>query len=130
MAGQTIGHNIQQHGAVALFQGLAGAAVSVDHGQRVPAVDALGIELVLRDAAQAGEVAVSHGFALGLAAHAVGVVIEVVDDGKAALVAVLPQLVVLIHGGEGHGLIDRAAGRGAVTGVGNDNTRLLIALFI
>ena len=109
---------------------LAGAAVSVDHGKGIPAVDALGIELILGDAAQSCKVAIRHGLALGLAAHAVVVVVEVVDDGKSALVAVLPELVELIHSGEVHRLVNRAAGRGAVTGVGNNNTRLLIALFV
>ena len=43
---------------------------------------------------------------LGLAAHAVVVVVEL-DDGKAALIAVLPKIVVLIHGSKVHCLVNR-----------------------
>ena len=86
--------------------------------------------LILSDAAQSCKIAVGHGLALGLAAHAVVVVVEVIDDGKSALIAVLPKIIVLIHGGKVHGLVNRASCRGAVTGVGNNDAGLLVALLV
>ena len=69
--------------------------------------------------ADARQDVVAHGFAGGLATHAVEVVEEVEPDRRIALHTVLPQGAVLVHGGQHHGFPDGTAAHGRVTDVRN-----------
>ena len=67
---------------------------------------------------------IGHRLAHGLAAHAVEVIKDVEDDGQTALAAFLPEGLELVHGGEVHGLVNRAAAEGRIADVADDNPLL------
>ena len=131
MADETIGHDVKQDGAFVILDQLHLALVRVDDSQRVPAVDTLGVHLARGDAcAETGGHIVGHGFAHGLAAHAVEVIKDVEDDGQTALAAFLPEGLELVHGGEVHGLVNRAAAEGRIADVADDDALLVVVLLV
>ena len=131
MADETIGHDVEQDGAFVILDQLHLALVRVDDSQRVPAVDTLGVHLARGDAcAETGGHIVGHGFAHGLAAHAVEVIKDVEDDGQTALAAFFPEGLELVHGGEVHGLVDWAAAEGRIADVADDDALLIVVLLI
>src|SRR5699024_10731021 len=82
VAGEAVGDSIQQHGALAVVEQLHLALHGVNDRQGVVAVHALGVHLRGGNAgAHPGHHVVGHGLAAGLAAHAVGVVEDVEEDG-------------------------------------------------
>ena len=131
MADETIGHDVEQDGAFVILDQLHLALVRVDDSQRVPAVDTLGVHLARGDAcAETGGHIVGHGFAHGLAAHAVEVIKDVEDDGQTALAAFFPEGLELVHGGEVHGLVNRAAAEGRIADVADDDALLVVVLLV
>ena len=131
VADETIGHDVEQDGAFVILDQLHLALVRVDDSQRVPAVDTLGVHLARGDAcAETGGHIVGHGFAHGLAAHAVEVIKDVEDDGQTALAAFFPEGLELVHGGEVHGLVNRAAAEGRIADVADDDALLVVVLLV
>ena len=103
------------------------AANGVDDGERIVAVDALGVHLIGRQAgAQAGEDLEAHRLADRLAAHAVEVVDEVHDQRQAAAMDFVPQFLELIHRGEAEGFPRRAAAGRGVADVGDHDAAALV----
>ena len=127
MARIAVGDHIEQYRALALEQEILLAAHCFDHGQRVVAIHAFGVHLVNSKAnAQAREHVVAHGFAIGLAAHAVLVIENVEQHRQAALEAFLPELIELAHGSEIQRLEHRAATQGTVADVRHDDAALAV----
>ena len=127
MAGEAVGDGVHEDGAAALLEDLLLAGGRVRDGQRVDAVDALGVHgLGVEGRAHAGEDLITHGLAESLAAHAVEVVEEVEQDRRVAAVLLTPQGTELVHRRKVHGLPHGAAGQGSVTDVGDDNAGLAI----
>ena len=127
VAAEAVGHDVDQHRALALFGDLLLAAVALDHGQRIEAVHALGVHLVGVEArAHARREVVGHGLAAGLAAHAVLVVQDGEDDRQAALHVIAPQLGQLAHAGHVQGLKHGAAAQGTVADVGDGHALLAV----
>lgn len=111
MAAITVGQHVDQHGAVLfLLEDRFLAAVAVDYGQRIVAVDALGVHLGRVDAGtDTGREVEAHCLAASLSAHAVLVIHDVDDHRQAAFHVAFPELFELVHGGEGHAFPDRTA---------------------
>ena len=127
VAGETVGDGVHEDGAAPLLQDLLLAGGRIRDGQRVEAVDALGVHgLGIEGRAHAGEDLVAHGLAEGLAAHAVEVVEEVEQDRRVATVLLAPQGAELVHRREVHGLPHGATGHGGVTDVGDDDAGLAV----
>ncbi len=72
---------------------------------------------------------VAHGLADGLAAHGIQVV-EAVEHERGIAGILLPQGLVLVHGGEHQPFINRAAGKRAVADVGDDDALLAVDFLI
>ena len=131
MAGVAVGHGLEKDRALLVFQDLEFSGHGLDHGQRVVAVDALGVHLVRVDTgADAGDKVVAHGLAAGLAAHRVLVVHDVEHQGQAALHLVIPEQAVLVHRGQHQAFPDRAAGHRAITDIGDDHARLAVDFLV
>ena len=127
VAGEAVGDGVHEDGAAALLEDLLLAGGRIRDGQRVEAVDALGVHgLGVEGRAHTGEDLISHGLAEGLAAHAVEVVEEVEQDRRVAAVLLAPQRAELVHGREVHGLPHGATGQGGVTDVGDDDAGLAV----
>ena len=131
VADQTIGYDVEQDGAFVVLDELHLALVCVDNSQRVPAVDTLGVHLARGDAgAETCGHVVGHGLAHGLTAHAIEVVKDVEDDGQTTLAAFLPEGLELIHSGEVHCLVDRAAAERRIADVADDDALLVVVLLV
>lgn len=132
VAAITVGQHVDQHGAVLfLLEDRFLAAVAVDYGQRIVAVDALGVHLGRVDAGtDTGREVEAHRLAASLSAHAVLVVHDVDDHRQAAFHLVRPQLLELVHRGEGHAFPHRTAGHRRVAQVGYDDARLAVHFLI
>ena len=127
VAGEAVGDGVHEDGAAALLEDLLLASGRIRDGQRVEAVDALGVHgLGVEGRTDAGEDLVAHGLAEGLAAHAVEVVEEVEQDRRVATVLLAPQRAELVHRREVHGLPHGATGHGGVTDVGDDDAGLAV----
>ena len=127
VAGEAVGDGVHEDGAAALLEDLLLAGGRVRNGQRIEAVDALGVHgLGVEGRAHAGEDLVAHGLAEGLAAHAVEVVEEVEQDRRVSTVLLAPQGAELIHRREVQGLPHGATGQGGVTDVGDDDAGLAV----
>ena len=127
VAGEAVGDGVHEDGAAALLEDLLLAGGRVRNGQRIEAVDALGVHgLGVEGRAHAGEDLISHGLAEGLTAHAVEVVEEVEQDRRVATVLLAPQGTELIHRREVQGLPHGATGQGGVTDVGDDDAGLAV----
>ena len=129
MSGKTVCHNVQQHRAVLLCQRNL-PLVSVDYCQRIEAVHPLRMELRRRySRSNACHHVVAHCLAAGLSAHAVEIVVNIVD--KRHRTAVLtPKGADLIHRRHHHALPHGAAGHCTVANVAYDESRLLIAQLV
>ncbi len=120
MPAVAVGERVQQHWAASCQQGDAGALESVDHRERVVAVDLLRVHLLgVHSGAEAGNGLHACGLALRLAAHAVEVVHAVEHDRQPATDGRVPQLAVLVHGRESDTLPHRATAEGTVADVGH-----------
>ena len=131
VADQTVGHDIEQDRTFVVLDEFHLALVRVDDGQRVPAINTLGVHLARGDACAepCGHV-IGHRLAHGLAAHAVEVIKDVEDDRQTALASFFPEGLELIHSGEVHCLVDRAAAEGRIADVADDNTLLVVILLV
>ena len=118
MSKQTICNHIQEYRAFTVLNQRKLSSVCVDNCQRIVAVHALCVQLALGYAcAHTRQLAIAHGLAAGLAAHAVGVIVDVEDQRQTALSSLFPQSTVLIHGSEGKCLPYGAASHGTVAQV-------------
>ena len=119
MAGAAIALDVEERRAVAGDKQRPLASDGVGDGERIGAVDRLGVHRLHVDRrADARQTVPAHGLADGLAAHGVEVVVEEEEHRQAAR-PVVPQRPVLRHGGEIHRLPDRAAAGRAVADVGD-----------
>ena len=131
VSGITIGEHIQQHRSLTVLDKLLLALVGFNYCKRIVAVYALCMHLAGGNArAHSCKNIVSHGFAVGLSAHAVLVVENIEDDGQSAFVSLVPQLGVLIHRGEVHSLPNRAAAKGSIADICNDKAFLAVYSFV
>jgi hypothetical protein len=127
VAADPVGDRVQQHRPAAFLDHPPFAPEGVDYRQRIVAVDALGVHLVRVDAgADAGDKLHSHGLAHRLPAHAIKVVHAVENDRQSPAQRGVPQLAVLIHGGERDAFPHRAAGERGVADVAYHDPRLAV----
>src|SRR5690606_37053892 len=122
-----IGDDVEEDRSVAALDDVPLAPHRIDHGERVVAVDHLGVEVVhVEPGGDAGEALEAHRLALRLASHAVEIVHEEEDDRKAAAIVGLPQVPELAHGREVEGLPHRAAPGRGIADVRDRDARLAL----
>ena len=130
MAREAIGDGVEQDGATPGDEQFAFALHSIGHGQRIVAIDALGMHRLWVDAQpQASEHAKAHRLAHGLAAHAVKIVHKIKQNRGIAANLSVPQGAKLVHCRKTHRFPHRAATGSSVANVGDHNPRLAIDPF-
>ncbi len=131
MPALAVAQHVKQDGPLVFRDEFLLAAVGLGEGERVIAVHDFGVHVVgVECGAHAGEPVESCRLADGLAAHAVEIVHEIVDDGEAAPVVLVPEAVVLGHGREIEGFPDGPAMDGGVADVGHGDAGLLAGLSV
>ena len=128
MSAETVSNEVEKNRTLTFLDESHLALVSVDNCQGVPTVYSFSVHLVLCDATESYEVAVSHCFASCLTAHTVVVVVEVEDDRQTALVAIFPEFIELVHSCKVHSFEYGTASCGAVACVSNYDTVFLVTL--
>ncbi len=130
VAAVAVGQRIQEGGAFSLEQQFLLSGRSIGYSQRVETIDPFGVHGVLVDGgSHPGCHLVAHGLSDGLAAHCIEVVKAVEHERRIAGI-LLPQGLVLVHGGEHQAFVDRTAGERAVTDVSDDDTLFAVDLLI
>ena len=132
MARQAIGHDLKENRAALFFYDLSFSSIGVYDRKRVIAVHALGVQLVRRYArAEARGLLERHRFSAGLPAHAIVVIGNIENDRQsAAVIAVFPERVVLIHRGKVNAFPHGPTTHRAVAKICNNDPAFLVALFI
>ncbi len=129
MAAEAIGYCIQQYRTLVLFKQLLLSLHYIDNCQRIVSVHPFCMHLLGVDSGtKSGQHSITHGFAAGLATHAVLVVVEVEYQGQSAAIGLIPKLLVLIHGSQADSFPYRSAAQGAVADVGNYDALLAVYL--
>ena len=127
VAGEAVGLDVEQGRAVPALEQRALALDGIGDGERVGAVDRLGVQVRrVHRGADPRQAVPAAGLADGLAAHRVEIVGEEEEHRQPALERLRPQPVVLRHRGEVHRLPDRPAAGRAVADIG-DRDALLAA---
>ena len=127
MAAEAIGYCIQQYRLV--LSSSFFFYYYIDNCQRIVSVHPFCMHLLGVDSGtKSGQHSIAHGFAAGLATHAVLVVVEVEYQGQAAAIRLIPKLLVLIHGSQADSFPYRSAAQGAVADVGNYDALLAVYL--
>ncbi|OQB99396.1 MAG: hypothetical protein BWX80_03719 [Candidatus Hydrogenedentes bacterium ADurb.Bin101] len=99
MTGLAVAQHVQEHGTTAVLQHFQFALVRIGQGEGVVAIDDLCVHLFrIYGRCHPGEIIEAHGFADGLAAHAVKVVHKIEQHRKAAPDKFRPKGFKLGHG--------------------------------
>jgi len=130
VAAVAVGQRIQEGGTFPLEQQLLFAGRSIGYSQRVETIDTFGVHGVLVDGRPhpCGHL-VAHGLPDRLPTHCVEVV-KAVEHERGIAGILLPQGLVLVHGGENQAFVDRTAGERAVADVGDDNPLFAVDFLI
>ena len=127
MSAETIGDRIEQNRAFAPFEDRLLAAEGINDGERIVSVNPFGVHLFrVHTGADASDELHAHGFAEGLASHAVKVVHAIEDDRQSPAERRIPKIAILIHRRERDSLPNRTAGEGGISNVRHHNTALAI----